>query len=370
MEEILKKADIKIPQLHRFFKMSAAFELSKLSDSCYYPPLKKTYFDILRQLRISDSDMKAFIKRMYKGTRAETWNLWRMPDHNLMMLVMHIFLKHKNRQGYEAAMLYYMIRQYSHLIQKHIKYCNPELFRYVLETITKTHLFAREKTIGNSLLHLSKELQKRFTNDIAIWNVDKLIDFISISRHRVSQSVKSFAQHYYRAHKSGGRLGIQDEPSEDDEFMTQLVVMEKGKKSVDAAVKKITVYRMIDRKALDESKRVTKIKASIGDLLVKNLSDLRHADNIRRILQLFVKDISNTSEVCGRDYYKYVKKLMSIKRTRSKVFFKQQVNVLVRKILNENDMLDKYDSYTPQTQFIINSFLAFYLTMVLRNSIC
>ena len=370
MEELLKKAQVNLPQLHRFVKMSAAFELSKLAEPCYYPPLKKTYYDLLRQLRISDSDMKAFIKRMYQGTRAQTWNLWRMPDHNLMMLIMHIFLKHKKRDGYEAAMLYYMIRQYSHLIQKHIKYCNIDIFRYVLENITKTHLFAREKTIGNSLIHLSKELQKKFTNDIAKWDVDKLIDFISVSRHRISQSVKSFAEHYYRAHKQGTRLGTQDEPSEDDEFMTQIVTMEKGKKIIDNTVKKLTMYKVIDRKALDEAKRLTKIKVSIADVLAKNLRDLRHADNIKRILQLFVKDMRTTSEMCGKDYYKYVKKLMSLKRTRSKVYFKQQVNVLVRKILKENDMLDVYNSYTPQTQFIINSFLAFYLTMIMRNSIC
>ncbi len=370
MQELLKKAQINLPQLHRFFKMSAAYELSKLSEPCYYPPLKKTYYDMLRQLRISDTDMKAFIKRTYKGTRAQSWNLWRMPDHNLMIFIMHIFLKNKNKAGYEAAMLYYMIRQYSHLIQKHIKYCNIDLFRYVLETITKTHLFAREKTIGNSLIHLSRELQKRFTKDIERWDIDKIIDFLGISRHRISQSVKSFSEHYYRAHKQGTRLGTQDEPSEDDEFMTQIVSMEKGKRLIDDAVKKLTMYKIIDRKALDEAKRLTKIKVSIADLIVKNLRDLRHADNIKRILQLFVKDMNTTSELCGRDYYKYVKRLMSVKRTRSKVYFKQQINILIHKILKENDMLDAYNSYTPQTQFIINSFLAFYLTMIIRNSVC
>ena len=134
MEQLLSKAYVDVPKLHRYFKMQAAYQLSKLSEPCYYPPLKASYHDMLRQLRISDSDMKGFIKRLYKGTKAEKWNLWRMPDHNLMMLVMHIFLKNKNRDGYRAAMLYYMIRQYSHLIHKHIKYCNIDMFRYVLET--------------------------------------------------------------------------------------------------------------------------------------------------------------------------------------------------------------------------------------------
>ncbi len=370
MEELINKAQIDIPRLHRYIKMTAAFELSKLSEPCYYPPLKRTYHEMLRQLRISDSDMKAFIKRMYKGTRAERWNLWRMPDHNLMIFMMHIFLKNKKNDGYEAAMLYYMIRHYSHLISKHMKYCNIDLFRYVLETLTKTHLFAREKTIGNSLIYLSKELQKRFTKDIADWNVDKIIDFISISRHRISQSVKSFAEHYYRAHKEGSRVRTQLEPTEDEEGMTQLITLEKGKRVIDEAVKKITVYKTIDRKAVEDSKRVTKVRSSITDMIIRSISDLKYANNIKTILQLFVRDVTETSSICGKDYYRYVKRLMSVKRTRSKVYFKQQVNILVRMILKENDFLDTYNTYTSQTQFIVNSFLAFYLTTVLRNSIC
>jgi hypothetical protein len=350
--------------------MHAAYELSKLSEPCYYPRLKPTYHDMLRQLRITDNDMKAFIKRLYKGTKAEKWNLWRMPDHNLMMLVMHIFLKNKNKEGYEAAMLYYMIRQYSHLIQKHIRYCNIDLFRYVLETLTKTHLFSREKTIGNSLIHLSKELQKRFTKGILEWDMDELIMFISVSRHRISQSVKSFSEHYYRAHRQGTKIGTHEEASEDDEFMTQLITLEKGKRVIDDAVKKITVYKTIDRKAVVDAKKVTKVRSSIADMMIRSINELKYGNDIKSILQLFVKDATKTSVVCGNDYYAYVKRLMSVKRTRSKLYFKQQVNVLVLKILRENDFINTYNSYTSQTQFIINSFLAYYLTMLLRNNIC
>ena len=370
MEELINKAQINIPQLHRYIKMAAAFELSKLSEPCYYPPLKKPYHEMLRQLRISDPDLKAFIKRMYKGTRAEKWNLWRMPDHNLMLFIMHIFLKNRKKDAYEAAMLYYMIRQYAHLINKQMKYCNVDLFRYALENLTKTHLFSREKTIGNSILYLSKELQKKFTKDIAAWDVDKLIDFISVSRHRISQSVKSFAEHYYRSHKEGTRIKTHPEADEDPEGMQQLMTLEKGKRVIENTVKKITVYKTIDRKAFDESKKVTKIRSSIADMMIKSLPELKYSENIKTILQLFVKDATKTSFICGPGYYKYARRLMSVKRTRSKVYFKQQVNVLVMKILKENDFIGTYNSYTSQTQFIINSFLGHYLTMVLRNTIC
>ena len=370
MDELLKKAQIDIPRLHRFIKMTAAFELSKLSEPCYFPPLKRTYFELLRQIHISDNDMKAFVKRMYKGTRAQSWNLWRSPDHNLMMFIMHIFLKNNNKDAYDAAMIYYMIRQYSHLIQKHMKYCNVEAFKYALETLTKTHLFSREKTIGNSLLHLAREVEKTFTKDIASWNIDRLIDFIAASRHRISQSVKSFSHHYYEAQRGGQGIRTQIEPSENDEFMVQVVTMEKGKRVIEETIKKITMYKTVDRKALEESKNITKIKTSIADMIVKSIMNLKYSDLIRTILQLFVKDITSTSAVCGKEYYAYVKRLMAVKRSKSKIFFKQQVGILIREVLKENGVLETYESYTPQTQFIINSFLAFYLTMTLRDIIC
>jgi hypothetical protein len=372
MEELLKRANINIPQLHRYIKMAAAFELSKLSEPCYFPPLKKTYHELLRQLRLSDRDVKEFIKRMYKGTRAEKWNLWRMPDHNIMMFIMHVFLKNRKKDGFEAAMLYYMIRQYSHLMHKHfIRFCDIDLFRYALENLTKTHLFSREKTIGNSIIYLSREMQKKYTNDLANWDVDKLIDFISASRHRISQSVKSFAQHYYRSHKEGTRIKTHPEDVEDEYgVQQQLVTLEKGRRVVDNTVKRITVYKTIDRKAFEEAKRTTKVRNSIADMILKSLPELKYSDNIKSTLLLFVKDATKPSEICGKDYIVYVRRLMSIKRTRSRMYFKQQINVLLMKILKENDFIETYNSYTSQTQFIINSFLAFYLTGVLKNSIC
>jgi hypothetical protein len=369
MEELLKKANIDIPRLHRYFKMLAAFELSKLSEPCYYPPLKKPYHEILHMIKLSDRDIKEFIKRNYKGVTVRN-RLLLMTDTNLLLFLMHIFLKEKKKDAYEAVLTYHMVRQYSHLIHRQIPYCNPELFSYALENLTKTHLFSREKTVGNSLFHLTREAGRRFTKDILNWDKTKIEDFILISRHRIAQSVRSFGKHYYDASKQGSRIRTHLEPTDDEQGGEQLVTIEKGKKVIEATVKKITVYKTLDRKAFDESKRITKIRNSIADMIIKNLHDLKYESNIKYILQMFVKDATTTPMVCGKDYYTYVKRLMSIKRTRSRVYFKQQVNILLLKILDENDFTKVYNSYTSQTQFIINSFLAYYLTMVLRNIIC
>jgi len=287
------------------------------------------------------------------------------------LFLMWYALKKRNKNLYYTTLVYHMIRQYGHVMRRHFKqFCNEEVFSYALETITKTHLFAREKTIANSLFHLARELQKKYTRDIQTFNVDGIIQFISGSRHRISQSVKSFAEHYYRAWKSGDALKTQTDVSDDEGNVYQNQAMERGKRVIDSTVKKITVYKTIDQRAVVEAIKITKVKAVIADLITKELKDIKYADEIRLILQLFVKDVSEASMFCGKKYYTYVKSLMGVKRTRSRIYFKQQINILLLKILKNIGYLKTFNSYTTQTQFIIHSYLAYYLTMSMRNTIC
>jgi len=100
------------------------------------------------------------------------------------------------------------------------------------------------------------------------------------------------------------------------------------------------------------------------------LSDIKYSDEIRLILQLFIKGLTDASMFCGKNFYIYVKKLMAVKRTNSRVYFKQQINILLMKVLKDIGYTKTFNSYTAQTQFIVYSYLAYYLTLVMRNSVC
>jgi len=76
------------------------------------------------------------------------------------------------------------------------------------------------------------------------------------------------------------------------------------------------------------------------------------------------------SKLCGKSYTDHVRQLMSLKRTKMKIYFKQQINILILDLLKDFDYLEKYNSQTNQTQFLINLFLAYYLTMILKNTLC
>ena len=371
METLLQQSKINPSNLQRVLLKMASSDVNNMSQPCYIPGHKKAYHMLLNATGLTDKDIKDFAKRTYKGTIAQGFNIANEPGTNMMLFIMWYALRKRNMTLYHGAMLYHMIRQYGHVMMRHFKrFCNEEVFSYALETLTKTHLFAREKTIANSLFHLARELEKKYTNDIKTFNVDGIIQFISASRHRISQSVKSFAEHYYRAWKSGDALKTGGDETDQESNAYQLQSQERGRKVIDATVKKLTVYKTIDDKAMMEAKQLTKIKTVIADLITRQLKDAKYADEIRLVLQMFVKDVTNASMFCGKDYYAFVRKLMALKRTRARIYFKQQINILLLNILKDIGYTKTFNSYTTQTQFIIHSYLAYYLTLCMRNQVC
>ena len=370
MQELLKKSNPDYTKLKRYIITSAAKELSGLSQPCYYPKTKKPYYDILDILQIKDKDFRSFVKRNYEDTKAKNWNLWVDPGTNLLVFVMHLFLMKNDKSAYSTTMVYYMIFQYSKLVHKQIQYCNPELFKAALDTITKTHLFAREKTISNSLYYLSREVQNRYTPYIKDWDKDGIIAFIGVARHRISQSVKSFAENYYSKSKEKAGIKVQQEPDKDNPNVYQYQIAQHGQKIIDNVLKSITIYKVVDKKAMEEAKDITKIKSFLSTMISNELSKEIYTEKIKVALQLFIKEINDVNMICGKEFYEYVKRLMSLKRTTAQIYFKAQINILILDIMKNLNLMDSYNSYTPQTQFIVNSYLAFYLALMVKNKIC
>jgi len=372
MEEILKKLKY-TPELSKLITRLAATEISAISQPCYFPPLKKAYNEILMETGLTDTDVKSFIHRMLSETTSADFKVMKDPPTILLLIIMHVFIKKRDYQSLSDALVYHMVRQYSHVMNRQFpKYCNQEVFSYALNNLTKTHLFIREKTIANSLVYLAKEVLRRFAPTIQKWDVEQLVQFVYISRHRISQSVKSFAETYYRADKEGYGIRTQIEPSEDDEGNNtfQYQIVERGKKSIDDIVKKITVYRYVDKNALENALKFTSIKIDIANSILREISHPQYAEEIRMALNLYIKKMEEKNQLCGSKYVLYVKSLMVIKRTTETVYFKKQVVDLLIHILRNVKMLPLYNSSTNQGQFNLAVFLALYLTSAFKNSIC
>jgi hypothetical protein len=371
MQELLNQVKIDESRIKRLVVNIVSSNLSSLAIPCFYPELKKHLYEFLRISNITEKDIKEYTKRRWKGRKESKFRAQSDPIANFYVFLIQYFLRKKDKNAYKHFMIFYLIRHYANLMRKYFKYCNDETFKYALEILTRTHLFAREKTIPNALFFMSDEMIRRYTRALEKDDLDGISKFMQESRNRVEQSLRSFASTYYRTAESGAGLKTEEIPEDsDNEDAYKSVSIETGTRLIDDIVRKITVYRYIDHKGLEESRRLAKVNASLATQIVGKLNDTKHVDNLRIIFKLFVKELKDAKSLCGKDYYPLVRKLMSVKRTRSQIYFKQQVGLLLVDVLKKIGYEKKYNDLTSQTQFLINLFLAYYVTMVLRNSVC
>jgi len=372
MDELLQKVKMNEARIKRVVVNIISSNLSSLSEPCYYPEVKKHYYELLRLTGLKETDTKAFTKRRWKGRKEAKFMAQSDPIANFYVFLMQYYIKKRDKTTYRNLMIFYVVRHYSNLMRKYFKYCIDDTFRYSLETLTRTHLFSREKTIPNALFFLSDEMIRRWTKALEKNDLDLVSRFMQESRNRLEQSLRSFASTYHNAAKAGSGLRTEEMPPDDEEGESafQDVTKETGARLIDTVVKKITVYRHVDHKAMQASRREAKINSSLATQIVSKLNNTKYVDNLRTTYRLYLKELDNASSLCGKNYNTFVRKLMSIKRTRMKIYFKQQINLLLMDILKEIGYNKKYNQLTSQTQFLVNLFLAYYLTMVLKNTVC
>ena len=69
MKELLLKAKIKDSQLRSLIVRVVAKNLSSLSEPCYYPEMKKHYYEFLKLTGLTEKDVREFVKRRWKGRK-------------------------------------------------------------------------------------------------------------------------------------------------------------------------------------------------------------------------------------------------------------------------------------------------------------
>jgi len=370
MRTLLEKSKINKQKLKRALNKVTATNLSKLSEPCFYPRLFPHYFEFLRLCGLTEKDVKEFTKRRWMGRKESKFKIESEPKANFYNFLMYYFLLEKDQVAYRTTMLFYVIRIYTNLLNVYFRhYCNDAVFKYALENLARTHLFVKNKTIPNALYYLSQEMVRRWTKDLEEENLDRVSKFMRECRHRIGQSLRSLARAYYKASKEGVGLKTQIEPSEDEENAYQYQTVEKSIRTVDEVTRKVTVYKYVDKKAQKEAKEVTKVSLELASLVSVNLTNVKYTDDIRIALRLFVEGLKDTDMICGKSYFVYVRKLMAVKRT-TKAHFKQRINTLLLKVLGDISYIKRFNMLTSQTKLLVNLFLAYYITMMVRNTIC
>lgn len=368
MEIILQRALLDEERLKSFITRLTINELNDLSEPCHYPDWKRHYYELLNLSGLKEKEIKDFIKRFYHGTKAQDSLLQSDVGSNLLVILMYYFLKKRDQQTYSTLMIYHMIRQYGNFIRRVMKFCKPEVFLYTLNHLNPTHLFTREKTISNALFHLATEMKKRYSSSILELNAEKISAMIYESRGRIAQSLKSFAEAYYRNDEKSFGIGNTKENETGEDILP--AELEKGARIAELVANKICIYKEMDYKAFEQARSLTKVNIAFTTIIVKQIQDIHFSNDIKFIVELFLKNVTSVNQICGKNFIPYIKKLMSIKRTSKELYFKNEVNKLLLKIIKETKIEPKYNKLSRQTQFQFNSFLAFYLTMYTRNLIC
>ena len=190
METLLQIANIQQNELKKYLLKRVSSDLNDLSEPCFYPKLKRDYYEFLNFCGLKDSDVKNFVKYFYRGRPESAWILHKSPETNLLIFIMYFFLSKKEILGYSLTMKYFCIRYYTNLINKQIRFCNSDGFKSALELIPKIHLFSREGSIPGAIIFMSSEMEKKYIAGIASQNKEKISAFIVESRTRISRSIK------------------------------------------------------------------------------------------------------------------------------------------------------------------------------------
>ena len=371
MDILLDQSNVNHQELKSYLTKITVTELTKLSEPCYFPALNKYSYEILKLTGLEEVEIRKRFKLFFKEiTGADTSEQSRDLINCELIFIMHYFLKKRDSYSFRITMLYYMLRRYTNMCSKMFKFCKPELFKYALDNVSKTHLFSREKTISSAIYFLSSEMIKKYQGDILDANPQRIFLFLGEARTRVAQSIKSFAEVYYDAGKHGLAYKNPYENEETPGETYQMSDMSRAQKVGTEVSKIICIYKRVDRNAIEDAKKITRIKSELAELLVKEMSDVKYIDNVRLIIELFIKDLKETNQLCGNTFLPFVKSFMSLKRTTKVIYFKQQVYELTDKLIDEIGYRKKYDYVTNQTKFLINCFTAYYICLVTRHIVC
>jgi len=373
--KMLFQTKINYAGLKKFLLQEVSSNLLNLSEPCFYPKLKKNYYSLLNFTSLTESDAKDITKSFYEQVKLDkSTYLMKIHDDpitNLTVFIMNYFINQQDIMGYSTATTYFVIRTYANLIHRQMRFCDPDAFRYALEHLAKTHLFVREKTLPNSLYFMAREVMKKYSVGISEGDPIEVAKMITETRTRISQSIKSFAEAYYASKESNTVIKNPYESENDtDDKKYQEQSQDRFDRIVDVISKKVCVYKYIDKKAILDAKNITKINISLATLLSNTLTDVKYLNNIKLILKLFIKEMTTPKTICGKEYFNYLRNLMSIKRTTSVIYFKQQIAEIVEKIIDDINYREKYDSLSNQSKFMINLYVALYLTMILKNTLC
>jgi len=356
----IQVSDIDFNKLHTFIVKKVSTELASLVEDCYYPKVSILYKDLLAITHSDEKTLRAYSKKKYGNPK---WRLLHDPQTTLLILIVQEFIKQKDMAAALSAFHLFSLRNYSNLLHKYIRHCNPELFRSALQSLSHNHLFVTKQTIPSSIMYLSNTLFKKYQRALVEDDAGMMLKLIMEIRHRFEQSILSFAKKYYAIHKSQQQIKSEDEKDYDVGYETKL------KQFIGSVTKDITIYKNVDKKAVDGARKIIKFNRKYSEQYAKTLTNPKYTSDINSALYLLMKDIKDFSKVPTTSFLDHVKKLMSVKVSKQPLYFKKVISKIHDQVIEDLELVDWFNKLSIQSKSISRNFIAYYLAVYVQNHI-
>jgi hypothetical protein len=370
MEIFENKIKFNAQRINRLLVQQVGRHINALSQPCHKIDTKDFEMTLFREMGIRPKDVKEFAERTYKDVKVGTTHV--VPFTFLIIYLYYRFLKSRQIKMAETALLYLLIKFYGSETRKsYPKFCDEEVFRYTLANITPANLFHREGTIANALIYLMRALNKKYSALIERWDPIILKDFTSQSRRRVAQSVQGFARQYYTNRDKGKRItGEKDVTSEEDDEKKNLYQNTTSGKfpAIEKFLKSMFVYKNFDRRAIDEAKRVSRVKVNLAESMISTIHSRDSEEQIKIILTSFLKEILDAKSLCGQEFFKIVRKLMMVRNYKDSFVFRNLIVNFTQSVFESGNPPTRQLSSRDRTS--LEMFVAFYITISFRNLFC
>ena len=350
-------------KLHRTIVNKVANELQFLSNDCYYPRIADIYKELLVQTHTNQKAIQEWARDRYD---LEPWmihsKLLHDPQTNLLILIIQNFLENKDLAGATATINLLALRYYTNKLTHYIKYCNPDYFRTALNRLSHNHLFSKKNTIGTAILYLAEELLKTHKQGLAENKVETAVSLIFKLRGRIAQSLRSFAEHYYKSSKGEDVTRIQQ-----DEYPEKQNVEKKLRLTANRISKEVTIYGLIDNNARKTAQQLTRQNQKLASEYVKTMSDTKFAEPLEQAVFLFLKHTKEQNAKSKIDYLNISKELMAIKVSKKPVFYKKTLIGIHDQIVTDLGYGDYFEKLSIQSKGISRRFLSYYVSMVVYD---
>lgn len=348
-----KLSDAKI---YRNMSKIYSTELVNISKPCYYPKLSRYKLDIQKEFGITNEEILLF-----KSNIIDKYKNFKIYGDKYTITILIIILYYQRQKKFENAKIFFdflALKFYDSLA--HIlfpKYCNSEAWILALNNVSHRHLFKVKNGIPSAIRYISSLEYEKNKQNLMDPNLtdETMVKIINMLRTRIAQSLKSFAETYYKAIKDMGRSkggdGIESTKEIDiisDKYSTL-----------------ICTYKQIDKNALSKAVKQSGIQKNIAEDIIKSLSNVKNRESLRYLIVLLYRMMDNDVKfICMEK-----NRRLMIRRILGNELLpnKETVKSKILELLYSLDIGHKIKTvYNVQ----LVSFFSHYITMFLQNRIC